>query len=195
MLIEDIDQMDRRRLEFLITQQKTFMDAERKLRHPNIITSEPFANGESKKEETNKPNIYNILIVDDEQANLSALKRTLRVLKQTFDHEYNIFSATNGDDAWSIIERNDISFIIADHLMPGMTGVELLEKTLQKYPDTIRIILTAHTDEKLLIDAINRVHVHGYIIKPWEPEDIIEVVKQGYENYGTDLYPYIQIGG
>jgi CheY-like chemotaxis protein len=119
---------------------------------------------------------YNILVVDDEVNSLNALRRTLR-------HEYNVFTATTGQDALDIMQQNDIALIIADHRMPGMAGVELLEEILQKHPDTIRIILTAYTDEKLLMDAINVGRVHKYIEKPWEPEGMRATVKEGIEAY------------
>jgi response regulator RpfG family c-di-GMP phosphodiesterase len=115
--------------------------------------------------------LYNILVVDDEESNLNALRRVLR-------REYNIFTATNGQDALAIVEQNDIALIIADHRMPGMTGIELLEKTLRKHPNTIRVILTSYTDENLLMDAINTVHAHGYLTKPWEPEEVKSVVRK-----------------
>lgn len=115
--------------------------------------------------------LYNILVVDDEVSNLNALRRTLR-------REYGVFTATNGEDALAIMQQNDVALIIADHRMPGMTGVELLEKTLKKYPNTIRVILTSYTDEKLLMDAINVVHAHGYLIKPWEPEEVKSIVRK-----------------
>jgi len=124
--------------------------------------------------------LYNILVVDDEVSNLNALRRALR-------SEYNVFTATNSQDALTIMEQNDIALIIADHRMPGMTGVELLEKTLQRYPNTIRVILTSYTDEKLLIDAINMVHAHGYLTKPWEPEEITSIVKRWMNLYLKEL--------
>lgn len=120
--------------------------------------------------------LHNILIVDDEVNNLRALERTLR-------YEYNVFSASNGGDALSIMEQNDIALIIADHRMPSMTGVELLEKISQKYPDTIRIILIAYTDQKPLMDAISMGHVHSYVTKPWEPEEIKAIVREEIEVY------------
>jgi CheY-like chemotaxis protein len=119
---------------------------------------------------------YNILIVDDEVNNLRALERTFR-------DEYNVFSATNGEDALSIMQQNNIALIIADHDMPGMTGVEFLERTWQKCPDTIRILLTEYSNEKLLMDAINMGHVYGYITKPWEPEEIKGIIRGGLEAY------------
>lgn len=121
-------------------------------------------------------NQCSILIVDDEEGSLNALERT-------FKDEYNVFLASNGEDALAIMEQNDIALIIADYRMPGMTGIEFLEKTLQKYPDTIRIILTAYTDEKLLMDAINMGRVYSYATKPWEPEELKAMVREGIEAY------------
>ena len=114
---------------------------------------------------------YNVLLVDDEVSNLNALERVLRT-------EYNVFSATNGEDALAIMEQNDIALVIADHRMPGMTGIELLEQVLQSYPDTVCILLTAYSEEKLLMDAINRVRVHGFLTKPWDPEAVMSTVKR-----------------
>jgi len=120
--------------------------------------------------------LYKILVVDDEVSNLDALRRALR-------REYNVFTATNGHDALAIMEQNDIALIMADHRMPSMTGIELLEKVWRKYPDAIRIILTSYTDEKLLMDAINMVHAHGYLTKPWEPEEITSIVGRWMDRY------------
>jgi len=121
---------------------------------------------------------HSILIVDDEKVILNTLERTFR-------REYNVFSALNGKDALSIMEQNDIDLIIADHLMPDMTGTELLKKTSQKYPNTIRIILSAYPDEEPFMDAVDTGHVHRYLTKPWELEDVKSVVREGIRTYET----------
>jgi CheY-like chemotaxis protein len=130
--------------------------------------------------------LYNILLLDDEVG-------ILRSLELAFRSEYNVLTATNGQDALAVMEQSEIALIIADQRMPGMTGVEFLERTLQKYPDTIRIILTAYTDENLLMDAINMGHVYNYVTKPWEPQEIKAIVREGIEAYeitraSRDLY-------
>ena len=121
----------------------------------------------------------NILIVDDEVHNLSALERTFR-------REYNVFLATGGEDALSIMKQTDITLIITDHRMPGMTGVEFLEKTLREYPDTIRIILTGYADDKTVIDAINMGHIHNCLHKPWQPEEIRAIVRKSIQEHTAD---------
>jgi response regulator RpfG family c-di-GMP phosphodiesterase len=122
---------------------------------------------------------YKILAVDDEAINLKALERSLR-------RDYKVFSAINGEDALAIMEQEDITLVVADQRMPGMTGIELLKKIMREYPNTIRVILTAYTDKKLLMDAINVVHVYAYLAKPWEPEEVRAVVRKGIEAYETN---------
>lgn len=117
---------------------------------------------------------YNILLIDNELSNLKALERTLRP-------EYNIFSATNSEDALTIMEQKDIALVIAEYRMPGMTSVELLERALKEYPDTILIVLTGYTDEHLLVDAIDAGRIYAYINKPWEPEEMRAIVRDGME--------------
>lgn len=115
--------------------------------------------------------LHNILLVDDEEPSLKALTRTFR-------DEYNVFSAANGNDALDILGREKIGVIIADHRMPGMTGVEFLERARQKSPDAIRVIITAYIGEELLMDAVNRVHAHGFVTKPWAPERMKDIVRK-----------------
>jgi len=132
--------------------------------------------------------IHNILAIDDEAANLDALTRV-------FNPEYNVLSATNGEDALAIIEQKDIALILADHRMPGMTGVELMERTWEKHPDITRVILTGYPDEKVLMDAINMGHVYSFITKPWETEEIMETVREGiavYERSNASRKPHIR---
>lgn len=119
---------------------------------------------------------YSILVVDDEVSNLNALVRAFR-------REYNVLSAANGEDALAMIGQNDIALILTDHRMPGMTGVELLEKASQEHPDAIRIILTAYADDKPVIDAVNAGYVYSCIAKPWEPEEIKVIIKEWIEAY------------
>ena len=118
--------------------------------------------------------LYSILLVDNEVSNLNALKRTLR-------REYNVFSATNVEDASAIMEQKDIALIIAAHNMPVTNGTEFLDNISEKYPDTIRIILAA-CDEKLLTDAVSTKHIHGYITKPWEPEEVKDIIREELAN-------------
>ncbi len=116
-----------------------------------------------------------ILVVDDEVANLQKLRRT-------FVNRYNVLAASSGSEALELARKNDdIAVIIADQRMPDMTGVELLRRTLDWNPDAIRIILTGFTDVDVLMEAINSCKVFRYIVKPWDPPDLLLTVERGLE--------------
>ena len=118
-----------------------------------------------------------LLIVDDEVNNLELLHRI-------FNREYQIFQAENGFTALEILKQEpDIAVIIADQRMPMMSGTELLSQVAEIYPDTLRIILTAHTDVRDLVEAINHSKVFKYITKPYQVKDLVEVVHQAVDIY------------
>jgi response regulator RpfG family c-di-GMP phosphodiesterase len=116
-----------------------------------------------------------ILAVDDEPANLRMIERLLR-------KEYRVLTATSGEDALEVLKHEDVSLIITDQRMPGLSGVELLRESLRTNPDAMRIILTGYTDTDALIDAINTTRVYKFVSKPWDPvhlkRTIDEAVRQ-----------------
>ena len=112
-----------------------------------------------------------LLVVDDEAANL-------RKLRRTFLGEYRVYEATEGREALEILRDHRVNAIITDQRMHGMSGVELLKRTLKVQPDAVRIILTGYTEVEDLMNAINEGHVHRYITKPWDPFILQQSVKQ-----------------
>ncbi len=119
---------------------------------------------------------YDVLVVDDEPANLQKLKRTLH-------GEFTVYEAGGGEEALQILRRQPVAVIITDQRMPGLSGVELLRKAIEVCPDSVRIILTGYTEVEDLMDAINQGHVHRYITKPWEPFALKEAVKRELESW------------
>jgi response regulator RpfG family c-di-GMP phosphodiesterase len=119
---------------------------------------------------------HKILLVDDEEANVRLLKRVL-------SDEYDTIEALNGQDGLNLLKEHDISLIITDQRMPGMTGVQLLKESLAVRPDAIRILLTGYTDVQALIDAINSGHVYKYVPKPWDRDELKVTVKRAIETY------------
>jgi len=118
-----------------------------------------------------------LLIVDDEVDNLDLLQRI-------FNRDYRILRAINGFEALKILEQEpDIGVIVSDQRMPMMSGTELLGQVAEIYPDTLRIILTAHTDVLDLVEAINTSKVFKYITKPYQVEALIQIVEQATETY------------
>jgi two-component system, NtrC family, response regulator HupR/HoxA len=117
---------------------------------------------------------YELLLVDDEPANLQKLQRT-------FMNEYNVHLARSGEEALQILQRAPVDAIITDQKMPNMTGIEFLEFSQKIYPNLVRIVLTGFTEVDDLIAAINTGKVHKYITKPWEPEDLRLAVRDALE--------------
>jgi signal transduction histidine kinase len=116
-----------------------------------------------------------ILIVDDERPNLTVLRNFL-------ESGYKVYEAQSGPEALEIAKKVELDVVIADQRMPQMTGVELLEELRQFKPDIAGIVLTGYTDPPALISAINRARVFRFLKKPWQPDDILEAVRQASEH-------------
>lgn len=119
-----------------------------------------------------------ILLVDDEINNIQLLKRTFR-------RKYNILTASNGLEGLEVFKQNKdtISLIVSDHKMPVMEGTEFLEKVNEIAPDVIKILLTGFADVEILTDAVNKCNLFQYILKPFEPEELLNVVEVGLNKY------------
>lgn len=118
-----------------------------------------------------------ILCVDDEVDNLDALERIFR-------KNYQVFKAISAKDAAVFTKSHpDLSVIISDQRMPGISGVEFLESTVATHPETTRILLTGYTDIESVITAINKGQIFRYITKPWDTADLTNTVDRGYEKY------------
>jgi len=122
---------------------------------------------------------YKILIVDDEHPNLRALQRLFR-------DDYELLLAASGEEALELLRKHDIALLITDQRMPGMTGIELLKKTVPLRPKMVRMILTGYTDLDALVEAINCGQVYRYVTKPWSNEELKLTVKRALEHYETN---------
>lgn len=119
---------------------------------------------------------YGILIVDDEEAILESLDFTLGT-------EYRVFTATNGRDGLAIFDAEEIALVVVDQNMPGMSGVEFLEKVIERDVRAIRMMLTGYADISTLARAINSGRIYRYITKPWEPDELRINIKRALESY------------
>jgi CheY-like chemotaxis protein len=118
-----------------------------------------------------------MLVVDDEPDNLDLLYRTFR-------RDFQVSKAESGFEALEVLEKEgEVAVIISDQRMPEMKGTEFLSKTLPQFPNTVRIILTGFTDIEDLVEAINSGQVYKYITKPWDPQELKEVVQRAADTY------------
>lgn len=119
---------------------------------------------------------YRILIVDDEADNLALLYRTLRT-------KYSITKASNAIEALETLKTQQFDCILSDHKMPVMDGVEFLKRVYDMQPKTMRLLVTAYSDVKILIDAINYAKIYRYIKKPYTPDELLLIVEAALETY------------
>lgn len=118
-----------------------------------------------------------LMVVDDERDNLDLLYRTFR-------RDFQVFRADSALNALQVLDREgEMAVIISDQRMPEMNGTEFLGKTVERFPDTVRILLTGYTDVEDLVEAINAGQVFKYITKPWNPEELKSVIQQASETY------------
>jgi len=122
------------------------------------------------------PEKFTILYVDDEENNLFSFKAVFRL-------KYNVLTAISGDEAMKILNEKDVQIIITDQRMPEMTGVEFLEKVLEKYPDPMRILLTGYADMNAVIEAVNKGKIFHYLNKPWNEQELDDTIQKAYQKY------------
>lgn len=116
-----------------------------------------------------------LVCVDDEEGVLRVLRAQLGA---RFGHECQILTARSGDEAvvlFDELERQGelIALVIADQIMPGMKGAELLEIVDRRFPTTTKILLTGQAGLDAVVDAINRAHLDQYIGKPWDETQLL----------------------
>lgn len=115
-----------------------------------------------------------LLLVDDEEHILSALKRLFR------RDGYRVLTAGSGAQGLEVLAANAVDVIISDQRMPGMTGVEFLRRAKELRADTVRLTLSGYTDLQSIIDAVNEGAVYKFLTKPWDDARLREHVAQAF---------------
>ena len=121
------------------------------------------------------------MCVDDEPQILSALHRSL--------HRYpcTVLVARSGQQALDILSTHKVEVILVDICMPQMSGNQLIAQVHRLYPDTIPIVLSGQADEKMLNQILGETSFHQYIPKPWDDEQLIELVSDAFEKYESQV--------
>ena len=146
---------------------------------------------------------YQILVVDDEPNVLNTISRDLSsrntfgdlhmVLLQEadplhpapqMDLRFDIYATTSPLEALDYTKHTACDVVIVDYLMPEMNGMEFLTEFRKQQPDAVCIMLSGHTDKKILTDAINRVEIFNFISNPWREYELKSAVTQAiiYKN-------------
>ncbi|WP_035274018.1 response regulator [Desulfogranum japonicum] len=113
-----------------------------------------------------------ILFVDDEPHILSGLKRMLRSMRREWDMHF----AESGQKALELMEQYTFDVLVTDMRMPGMDGPELLSRVMELHPDVIRIVLSGHSDQEMILRSVYP--VHKYLSKPCPQEALISTIQR-----------------
>ena len=121
--------------------------------------------------------LHRLLVVDDEEIVLAALRATL------VREGYQVVTASNAVQALTLLKEQAFSVIITDQQMPMVTGLELLAQVKQIQPDATRILITAVLSLNTVIDAINKGEIYRFVVKPWLREELLATVKNAVQRY------------
>lgn len=118
-----------------------------------------------------------VLIVDDEI-------HIQKVVKRLFlSTDFEIMTASSGEEAMEYIARGNLAVVISDQRMPGMSGSELLKYARKVAPNTVRIMLTGNGDLSTAKEAINQGEVFRFVTKPWENADFLALIRVAVEHH------------
>lgn len=116
-----------------------------------------------------------VLFVDDEAPILSALRRLFRPCG------YRLLQAGGGAEALALMATQPVDLVVSDMRMPGMDGAEFLQRVRERWPQTQRVVLSGYADIGSTIAAINRGAIHRYVAKPWDDQELQEVVSEALQ--------------
>lgn len=118
-----------------------------------------------------------VLILDDDPIIIRALARIIE------GQGFAVTSCLDPEEALAALERQPVHLIISDYMMPGMNGVEFLVRARRLCPDAPRLLLTALSDFRVAMDAVNNGEIYRLLSKPWTQVELVGTVKQAFE-YG-----------
>ncbi len=118
----------------------------------------------------------NVLFVDEDMSVLHAARQLF-----SDDAVIRLLVASSGEEALEIVRKEDVWLVVTDNHLPGISGIDLLERIRHISPTTGRILMTAHADLKTAVDAINISEAFRFIIKPWDNDELKTIVHEGLE--------------
>ncbi|MFO8070359.1 MAG: HD domain-containing protein [Polyangia bacterium] len=119
-----------------------------------------------------------ILFVDDDKLVSRAFAR--EVERNT---DYVVTVSSSGEEALKEVDERPHAIVFSDYKMPGMDGIELLEKVRSRAPDTIRILVSGKADFQTAVEVINRVGLFNFVLKPWDPTELKTTVERAMKHY------------
>lgn len=125
------------------------------------------ADSRGERSRLNRPTV---LVVDDEVRSQEALRRTL-------DEDFEVLCASSAEEAQTLLEREFVQILLCDQRMPGTSGVEFMKRVRAQWPEIVRIVISGYTDSADIIEAINEAGIYLYLLKPWQPDQLVLVLR------------------
>lgn len=123
-----------------------------------------------------------LLLVDDESSITSSLKRLLR------QEPYDVVICNDPFEVIDTIKtNNNISVIMSDHNMPGISGAEVLSMVKENFPHIVRLMLTGHADLDIAMQAINHGYIYKLVHKPWDEDGLKHTLREAF-SYQNIVY-------
>jgi two-component system, NtrC family, sensor kinase len=119
---------------------------------------------------------HKVLYVDDEDSNLVSFR-------YCFAERFDVVLARSGTEALQLLDAEPVAVLLTDQRMPSMSGAELCAQVRQRFPEVVRMIVTAYADLHATVEAINSGQVSRYILKPWTEEHMAEELQLGLRAY------------
>ncbi len=116
-----------------------------------------------------------VLFVDDDAGVLRAMKRLFRKSSLT------VLTAGSATEGLALLEAHEVQLVFADQRMPGMRGTDFLKTVRERFPNTVRCILSGYAEMESVVAAINDGNVYRFLAKPWDDEELTAVVQHCLE--------------
>ncbi len=120
-----------------------------------------------------------VLIVDDEKEYLSDFLAL-------FSRKFNLTTANSADEAIAIMEKEKVGVVISDQRMPRKSGSQLMAVINERWPETVRILLTGYCDMNALVEAVNKGGIFKYVTKETPLNEIEETIGQAVEKFTSE---------
>ena len=114
-----------------------------------------------------------VLYLDDEEANLFSFKAAFR-------REFEVHTCLEPHQAVRLLDEHEFHVVLSDQRMPRISGVEFFELIMPDHPDVSRVLVTGYADTDAVVDAINKGQVYRFVSKPWNEEELRNVIQSGF---------------
>lgn len=117
-----------------------------------------------------------VLVVDDKEWSQEALRRAL-------EEDFTVFTAAGAHDGRAVMAHETIQVVLCDQRIPETTGVEFLKEVRERWPDTVRLIISGYSEAHDFTIGINEADIYQYILKPWHPKALLLTVRAAAQFY------------